>query len=149
MFHSLDSVLPQKNCNFLMRILLNHFIFSLLLWRTATVIGREGSDVFSYYENTALQANWRKALTWSLVFFLTDFRYESFTKYVFQCSTIFVTERHSVLFQARTHQLLVHNKDLLEHIAALVAHLQERERGSSKPINAQQLTLLPQVRTKT
>ncbi|XP_073954953.1 carboxyl-terminal PDZ ligand of neuronal nitric oxide synthase protein-like isoform X3 [Choristoneura fumiferana] len=47
--------------------------------------------------------------------------------------------------QARTHQLLVHNKDLLEHIAALVAHLQERERGSSKPINAQQLTLLPQL----
>ncbi|XP_063632834.1 capon-like protein isoform X1 [Cydia splendana] len=46
--------------------------------------------------------------------------------------------------QARTHQLLAHNKELLEHIAALVAHLQERERGSSKPINAQQLTLLPQ-----
>ncbi|CAH0746289.1 unnamed protein product [Diatraea saccharalis] len=48
--------------------------------------------------------------------------------------------------QARTHQLLVHNKELLEHIAALVAHLQERERGSTKPINAQQLTLLPQAR---
>lgn len=47
--------------------------------------------------------------------------------------------------QARTHQLLAHNKELLEHIAALVAHLQERERGSSKPINAQQLTLLPQL----
>ncbi|XP_048006644.1 carboxyl-terminal PDZ ligand of neuronal nitric oxide synthase protein isoform X2 [Leguminivora glycinivorella] len=46
--------------------------------------------------------------------------------------------------QARTHQLLAHNKELLEHIAALLAHLQERERGSSKPINAQQLTLLPQ-----
>ncbi|XP_075990529.1 carboxyl-terminal PDZ ligand of neuronal nitric oxide synthase protein isoform X4 [Anticarsia gemmatalis] len=47
--------------------------------------------------------------------------------------------------QARTHQLLVHNKELLEHIAALVAHLQERERGSSRPISAQQLTLLPQL----
>ncbi|XP_075990526.1 uncharacterized protein LOC142986133 isoform X1 [Anticarsia gemmatalis] len=49
--------------------------------------------------------------------------------------------------QARTHQLLVHNKELLEHIAALVAHLQERERGSSRPISAQQLTLLPQIKT--
>ncbi|XP_026320554.1 capon-like protein isoform X2 [Hyposmocoma kahamanoa] len=48
--------------------------------------------------------------------------------------------------QARTHQLLVHNKELLEHIAALVAHLQERERGSSRPISAQQLTLLPQMK---
>lgn len=47
--------------------------------------------------------------------------------------------------QARTHQLLVHNKELLEHIAALVAHLQEREKGSAKPISAQQLTLLPQL----
>ncbi|XP_053623938.1 carboxyl-terminal PDZ ligand of neuronal nitric oxide synthase protein isoform X3 [Plodia interpunctella] len=47
--------------------------------------------------------------------------------------------------QARTHQLLIHNKELLEHIAALVAHLQERERGSSRPISAQQLTLLPQT----
>ncbi|GBP05881.1 hypothetical protein EVAR_101481_1, partial [Eumeta japonica] len=46
---------------------------------------------------------------------------------------------------ARTHQLLVHNKELLEHIAALVAHLQDRERGSSRSaINAQQLTMLPQ-----
>lgn len=47
--------------------------------------------------------------------------------------------------QARTHQLLVHNKELLEHIAALVSHLQDRERGSSRPISAQQLTLLPQL----
>ncbi|XP_047543855.1 capon-like protein isoform X2 [Vanessa atalanta] len=52
--------------------------------------------------------------------------------------------------QARTHQLLVHNKELLEHIAALVAHLQEKEKGNgnsqsiSRPISAQQLTLLPQ-----
>jgi len=30
--------------------------------------------------------------------------------------------------QARTHQLLVHNKELLDHIAALVTHLQEQER---------------------
>ncbi|XP_047524136.1 dystrophin-like protein 1 isoform X4 [Pieris napi] len=47
--------------------------------------------------------------------------------------------------QARTHQLLVHNKELLEHIAALVSHLQDREKGSSRPINAQQLTLIPQL----
>ncbi|XP_047524133.1 capon-like protein isoform X1 [Pieris napi] len=49
--------------------------------------------------------------------------------------------------QARTHQLLVHNKELLEHIAALVSHLQDREKGSSRPINAQQLTLIPQGKT--
>ncbi|XP_045489942.1 carboxyl-terminal PDZ ligand of neuronal nitric oxide synthase protein isoform X2 [Pieris rapae] len=49
--------------------------------------------------------------------------------------------------QSRTHQLLVHNKELLEHIAALVSHLQEREKGSSRPINAQQLTLIPQAKT--
>ncbi|XP_038216322.1 carboxyl-terminal PDZ ligand of neuronal nitric oxide synthase protein isoform X3 [Zerene cesonia] len=49
--------------------------------------------------------------------------------------------------QARTHQLLVHNKELLEHIAALVSHLQEREKGSTRTINAQQLTLLPQAKT--
>nr|CAD7198884.1 unnamed protein product [Timema douglasi] len=30
--------------------------------------------------------------------------------------------------QARTHQLLVHNKELLDHITALVAHLQDQER---------------------
>ncbi|XP_061382180.1 carboxyl-terminal PDZ ligand of neuronal nitric oxide synthase protein isoform X6 [Danaus plexippus] len=47
--------------------------------------------------------------------------------------------------QARTHQLLVHNKELLEHIAALVSHLQEKEKGNSRPISAQQLTLLPQL----
>lgn len=31
--------------------------------------------------------------------------------------------------QARTHQLLVHNRELLDHIAALVVHLQ----GGDKP----------------
>ncbi|XP_068619632.1 carboxyl-terminal PDZ ligand of neuronal nitric oxide synthase protein [Battus philenor] len=47
--------------------------------------------------------------------------------------------------QARTHQLLVHNKELLDHIAALVSHLEEREKGNGPPINAQHLsTLLPQ-----
>ncbi|CAK1554825.1 unnamed protein product [Leptosia nina] len=48
--------------------------------------------------------------------------------------------------QARTHQLLVHNKELLEHISALVSHLQEREKGSS-PISARQLNLIPQARS--
>lgn len=32
--------------------------------------------------------------------------------------------------QARTHQLLVHNRELLDHIAALVVHLQEGEKSS-------------------
>lgn len=31
--------------------------------------------------------------------------------------------------QARTHQLLVHNKELLDHIAALVSHLQGGDKG--------------------
>ncbi|XP_039287251.1 carboxyl-terminal PDZ ligand of neuronal nitric oxide synthase protein isoform X2 [Nilaparvata lugens] len=39
--------------------------------------------------------------------------------------------------QARTHQLLVHNKELLDHITALVGHLQEQER-------LQQVTAVPQ-----
>ncbi|KOB76703.1 Dystrophin-like protein 1, partial [Operophtera brumata] len=39
-------------------------------------------------------------------------------------------------------------QELLEHIAALVAHLQDRERVSSRPISAQQLTLLPQTQEK-
>ncbi|XP_075229112.1 capon-like protein isoform X2 [Lycorma delicatula] len=39
--------------------------------------------------------------------------------------------------QARTHQLLVHNKELLDHISALVGHLQEQER-------LQQVTAIPQ-----
>ncbi|KAF5276477.1 hypothetical protein FQA39_LY06546 [Lamprigera yunnana] len=34
--------------------------------------------------------------------------------------------------QARTHQLLVHNKELLDHIAALVAHLQGGEKTSAQ-----------------
>ncbi|XP_037977685.2 carboxyl-terminal PDZ ligand of neuronal nitric oxide synthase protein isoform X3 [Plutella xylostella] len=45
--------------------------------------------------------------------------------------------------QARTHQLLVHNKELLEHISALVAHLQERD--TTRRVDAHQLTLLPQL----
>lgn len=32
--------------------------------------------------------------------------------------------------QARTHQLLIHNRELLDHIAALVVHLQEGEKSS-------------------
>ncbi|VVC88182.1 unnamed protein product [Leptidea sinapis] len=48
--------------------------------------------------------------------------------------------------QSRTHQLITHNKELLEHIAALVSHLQDREKVSPQPISAQQLTLLPQSR---
>lgn len=60
--------------------------------------------------------------------------------------------------QARTHQLLVHNKELLDHIAALVAHLQEQERmqqhhhGNSQQQQQQQLhqqqqhvTMVPQM----
>lgn len=35
------------------------------------------------------------------------------------------------MFQARTHQLLMQNKELLEHIGALVGHLREQERISS------------------
>ncbi|KAJ8687552.1 hypothetical protein QAD02_023346, partial [Eretmocerus hayati] len=35
--------------------------------------------------------------------------------------------------QARTHQLLVQNKELLEHIGALVGHLREQERVSGIP----------------
>lgn len=32
------------------------------------------------------------------------------------------------MFQTRTHQLLVQNKELLEHIGALVSHLREQDR---------------------
>lgn len=39
--------------------------------------------------------------------------------------------------QTRTHQLLVQNKELLEHIGALVGHLREQERMSSGHVNAQ------------
>ncbi|XP_045542001.1 carboxyl-terminal PDZ ligand of neuronal nitric oxide synthase protein isoform X2 [Papilio machaon] len=46
--------------------------------------------------------------------------------------------------QARTHQLLIHNNELLEHIASLVSHLHEREKEDARPISAQQLTMLPQ-----
>ncbi|XP_008199232.1 carboxyl-terminal PDZ ligand of neuronal nitric oxide synthase protein isoform X3 [Tribolium castaneum] len=34
--------------------------------------------------------------------------------------------------QARTHQLLIHNRELLDHIAALVAHLQGGEKASQQ-----------------
>jgi hypothetical protein len=56
--------------------------------------------------------------------------------------------------QARTHQLLVHNKELLDHIAALVTHLQELERLQQRPQQVsnnqsqgqqQQVTMIPQV----
>ncbi|KAJ8941381.1 hypothetical protein NQ318_003634 [Aromia moschata] len=35
--------------------------------------------------------------------------------------------------QARTHQLLIHNRELLDHIAALVAHLQGGEQAGQQP----------------
>ncbi|XP_020281964.1 carboxyl-terminal PDZ ligand of neuronal nitric oxide synthase protein isoform X2 [Pseudomyrmex gracilis] len=39
--------------------------------------------------------------------------------------------------QARTHQLLVQNKELLEHISALVSHLREQERVSGSHVTSQ------------
>ncbi|XP_073976362.1 carboxyl-terminal PDZ ligand of neuronal nitric oxide synthase protein isoform X1 [Rhodnius prolixus] len=42
--------------------------------------------------------------------------------------------------QARIHQLLVHNKELLDHISALVQHLQEQER-----LQGNQVTAVPQT----
>ncbi|XP_017762827.1 PREDICTED: capon-like protein [Eufriesea mexicana] len=39
--------------------------------------------------------------------------------------------------QARTHQLLMQNKELLEHISALVGHLREQERISSGHVTSQ------------
>ncbi|KAG5335421.1 CAPON protein, partial [Acromyrmex charruanus] len=39
--------------------------------------------------------------------------------------------------QARTHQLLVQNKELLEHISALVGHLREQERVSGSHVTSQ------------
>lgn len=47
--------------------------------------------------------------------------------------------------QARTHQLLVHNRELLDHIAALVAHLQDGEKASSQPQSSPHVAM-PQVR---
>ncbi|XP_063925575.1 capon-like protein isoform X1 [Zophobas morio] len=35
--------------------------------------------------------------------------------------------------QARTHQLLIHNRELLDHIAALVSHLQGGEKSGQQP----------------
>nr|CAD7409259.1 unnamed protein product [Timema cristinae] len=43
-----------------------------------------------------------------------------------QVHSLSLTSIHQA--QARTHQLLVHNKELLDHITALVAHLQDQER---------------------
>lgn len=40
--------------------------------------------------------------------------------------------------QTRTHQLLVQNKELLEHIGALVSHLREQERTSGTHVTMQQ-----------
>ncbi|XP_043287220.1 carboxyl-terminal PDZ ligand of neuronal nitric oxide synthase protein isoform X2 [Venturia canescens] len=39
--------------------------------------------------------------------------------------------------QSRTHQLLVQNKELLEHIGSLVSHLREQERGSQTTTTGQ------------
>ncbi|KAL1130883.1 hypothetical protein AAG570_012124, partial [Ranatra chinensis] len=47
--------------------------------------------------------------------------------------------------QARTHQLLVHNKELLDHISALVQHLQEQERHQGP----QSVTAVPQMSPTT
>lgn len=51
--------------------------------------------------------------------------------------------------QARTHQLLVHNKELLEHIQMLVMHLQEMERqqggAQQQPPSSPRVTMVPQV----
>lgn len=49
--------------------------------------------------------------------------------------------------QARTHQLLGHNRELLDHITALVTHLQEQEGGG--PGGSQPLQLAPQCPTRT
>lgn len=51
--------------------------------------------------------------------------------------------------QSRTHQLLVHNRELLDHIAALVSHLQggsDKSTGvGSQQQNSPHVTL-PQVK---
>lgn len=49
--------------------------------------------------------------------------------------------------QARTHQLLGHNRELLDHITALVAHLQEQEGGGmgGGAGGSQPLQLAPQL----
>ncbi|XP_014608586.1 PREDICTED: carboxyl-terminal PDZ ligand of neuronal nitric oxide synthase protein-like isoform X1 [Polistes canadensis] len=51
--------------------------------------------------------------------------------------------------QTRTHQLLVQNKELLEHIGALVGHLREQERISSGHINTQSQMLSASSNTTT
>lgn len=54
---------------------------------------------------------------------------------------------YTYVFQARTHQLLVHNKELLDHITALVSHLQEQERiqAHQQQHVSQHVTSVPQV----
>ncbi|KAI4503815.1 hypothetical protein M0802_001218 [Mischocyttarus mexicanus] len=51
--------------------------------------------------------------------------------------------------QTRTHQLLVQNKELLEHIGALVGHLREQERISSNHINTQSQMPISSTTTTT
>jgi len=46
--------------------------------------------------------------------------------------------------QARTHQLLVHNRELLDHIAALVSHLQGSDKAANLP-QSSPLVTMPQL----
>ncbi|KAI4471962.1 phosphotyrosine interaction domain-containing family member [Holotrichia oblita] len=50
-------------------------------------------------------------------------------------------EQRKIEAQARTHQLLVHNRELLDHIAALVAHLQGGEKSGSQQQNSPHVTM--------
>lgn len=56
----------------------------------------------------------------------------SFNKKFHSCIYIYYFAQKSARMeaQARTHQLLIHNRELLDHIAALVVHLQEGEKSS-------------------
>ena len=55
-------------------------------------------------------------------------------------------------FQARTHQLLVHNKELLEHIQALVMQVREMELKMAGGVNVMPGTQLlpspPEIRSQ-